>query len=183
MNTKHVVAPGGRGGFTSYGPTGSGYNAPRAGYGNSVGYGPTMNGGSYSSSSFRTNPTYSTSTVDTYGGAPTGYVNPAIGAYNNNPAPVRNMWGNGTIPYGGGNGSISGYGGGAAWGLGQGSNNQENGSVAGYATGYGSSENIYGSSTDAYPTQNSGYGTEVATYSSTIGAYGGTYTDSYSKSS
>ncbi|GLJ54196.1 hypothetical protein SUGI_1161920 [Cryptomeria japonica] len=194
MNTKHVVAPGARGGYTSYGPTG--FNAP--GYGNGAGYGPTVNGGSYGSSGFRTNPSYSASTGGSYGGAPTGYGspagygNPATGAYNNNPAPGRNMWGNGAIPYtntgssGGygsaGNGSITDYGGGAAWGFGQGSNDQQNGSGAGYASGYGSYENNYGSNAGAYPAQNSGYGTEVATYSSTTGGYGGAYTDSYSNS-
>ena len=86
----------------------------------------------------------------------------------------KHMWGNGTIPYVGGNGSISGYGGGATWGLGQGSNNQKNESVARYAIDYGSSKSIYGSSSGAYLAQTSRYGTEVATYSSITGAYGGT---------
>uniref|UniRef100_A0A0C9SAN2 TSA: Wollemia nobilis Ref_Wollemi_Transcript_2383_1977 transcribed RNA sequence n=1 Tax=Wollemia nobilis TaxID=56998 RepID=A0A0C9SAN2_9CONI len=193
MNNKHVAAPAGRGGYPSYGPTG--YNAP--GYGNGGGYAPAITGGSYSSTGFGSNPGYGTSPGGGYGGAPIGYGNPAcygnpanVG-YGNNPAPGRNMWGNGAMPYGNtgnstaygnaGNGSITGYGSAGSWGSGQLGNSQPSGTSAGYASGYGSTENDYASSGGAYPTQNGAYGIGVAPYVAT-GGYGGAYSGAYGNS-
>lgn len=196
MNSSYGTTQGGGEAYPTYGPTG--YNAP--GYGNGMGYGPTIARGSYGNTTFVNNvPSYGMNTGSSYGGVPISYVGPigygagkaGKGGYDTNATPGTNMWGGAVMAYGN-TGSSVGYGaprsagitnyvGAGAWGPAQVDNGQSNGSNFVYANGYGVTEIDYASS-GAYAAQNNGHGLGVTPYTSMSRGYGGAHSDPYGSS-